>query len=181
MREVSGLRQVQDHTIQQLAQQLHFGRRSRNKSKVCLEGEVATDERAIQATEREPQLPRTALIRVSGPGPKTTEIEHLKLGIFGPPHILLRCAPALHISLDLRGHAMSKQLSPHVFHPFRAIGLFCDAIPFAIQRQGKAHFVACSVEKTFQVYNVRLTASFMPLFQFQTLYLLFSCSFRFSE
>jgi U3 small nucleolar RNA-associated protein 21 len=48
---------------------------------------------------------------------------------------------------------MSSKNVTHVFHPFRAIGQFCDSVPFAIQKQGRAYFVACSIDKTFQVYN----------------------------
>lgn len=51
---------------------------------------------------------------------------------------------------------MSSKGVTHVFHPFRAIGQFCDAVPFAIQKQGRTYFVASSIDKTFQVYNVRL-------------------------
>jgi hypothetical protein len=41
-----------------------------------------------------------------------------------------------------------------VFYPFRAIGLYCDSIPFALQKRGSETFIATSIEKTFQIYNV---------------------------
>jgi U3 small nucleolar RNA-associated protein 21 len=40
-----------------------------------------------------------------------------------------------------------------VFCPFRAIGLYCDSVPFALQKRGNETFIATSIEKSFQIYN----------------------------
>jgi hypothetical protein len=38
-----------------------------------------------------------------------------------------------------------------VFCPFRAIGLYCDSVPFALQKRGNETFIATSIEKSFQI------------------------------
>lgn len=52
--------------------------------------------------------------------------------------------------------------SSQVFFPYRAIGLFCDAVPFAIEKLGNNHTIVSSVYKSFQVYSVRATSSQAP-------------------
>jgi hypothetical protein len=57
-----------------------------------------------------------------------------------------------------------------VFYPFRAIGLYCDSIPFAIEKRGTETFVAASIEKTFQIYNVIFHSSIPNKATVQSIY-----------
>ena len=40
-----------------------------------------------------------------------------------------------------------------LFHPFRALGCITEAVPFAVQRRGRATFVTVSVGDAWQLYN----------------------------
>jgi len=41
------------------------------------------------------------------------------------------------------------------FYPYRAVGVFTDEHPFALQRLGTTNFATVPIEKSFQIFNVR--------------------------
>jgi hypothetical protein len=47
-----------------------------------------------------------------------------------------------------------------ILQPFRVVGLHCDSVPASLQKLGNVHFATTSIDKTFQVYNVRLLSNF---------------------
>jgi hypothetical protein len=49
-----------------------------------------------------------------------------------------------------------------LFHPFRALGYITAAVPFSVQRRGRATFLTVSAGKAFQIYNcAKLTLIFV--------------------
>jgi hypothetical protein len=64
---------------------------------------------------------------------------------------LVRCDFTLSL-VDPMSNAAHSQL----FQPFRCIGHITSNVPVAMTKLGQANFVAVSIGKAFQVYNVRV-------------------------
>ena len=52
--------------------------------------------------------------------------------------------------------------SSKIFRPFRALGLYCNAVPCIIQSRGTETFVTASIGRSFQIFDcAKLTLSFV--------------------